>query len=79
MQHSAFNAMLRKAKFLFRLCGFRVVSVHLGRSCAFPSAHQPSTSVPLKKILDQLEFPLMNGNMYPKVVSLFLYRTPFSQ
>lgn len=79
MQHSAFNYMLRRAKFLLRLCGFQVASVRLGRSCAFPSAHQPPTSVPLKKILDQLEFPLMNENMYPKVVSLFLNRTLFFQ
>lgn len=75
MQHSAFNYMLRRAKFLLRPCGFRVASVCLGRSCAFPGARQPPTFVPPKKILDHLEFPLMNGNMLSKVVTSSYFET----
>lgn len=51
MQHLAFNYMLKRAKFLFRLCGFRATSIHLGRTCALFQLPQPPPSfVPLKKI-----------------------------
>lgn len=66
MQHSAFNYMLKRAKFLLRLCGFQSCVYTPGEIMLSQMPHRPPNFMSLKKILDHLKFPfgfyLMNGN-----------------
>lgn len=66
MQHSAFNYMLKRAKFLVRLYGFQSCVCTPGETILSQMPRRPPSFISLKKTLDHLKFPfgfyLMNGN-----------------